>query len=87
MFYGRAGEALANALQKSLRATLDPNNDRVCKPAPEGVFLMKNISSPAVTIECGFLSNPDECTLLQQDSYQTLLALAIVNGYEIYDRG
>ena len=87
VFYGRAGESLALVLQQNLRAALDSGNTRVCKPAPEGVFLMKNISAPAVTIECGFLSNPQECALLQQDSYQTKIALAIVNGFEYYNRG
>ena len=42
---------------------------------------MKNITAPAVTIECGFLSNPEECTLLQQETYQTKIALAIACGY------
>jgi len=86
-FYNENGQELAAALQGQLRAVLDPNNDRVCKSAPDGVFLMKNIAAPAVTIECGFLSNPEECAKLQQDDYQTRIALAIVSGYEIYNRG
>lgn len=87
VFYNKNGQALAQCLQERLRAVLDPENERVCKPAPEGVFLMKNLSGPAVTIECGFLSNPEECALLRQDPYQTKIALAIVSGYERYDRG
>ena len=87
VFYNRAGELLAQPLQAAMRAALDPQNNRVCKPAPEGVFLMKNIGAPAVTVECGFLSNPEECAKLQQDQYQTKIALAIVSGYETYDRG
>ena len=86
-FYNENGQELAAALQGQLRAVLDPNNDRACKSAPDGVFLMKNIAAPAVTIECGFLSNPEECAKLQQDDYQTRIALAIVSGYEIYNRG
>ena len=87
VFYGASGQVLAQSLQSTLKAVLDPENERVCKPAPEGVFLMKNIAAPAVTIECGFLSNPEECAKLQQDSYQTRIALAIVSGFEIYNRG
>lgn len=87
VFYGPNGQRLAETLQFCLKAVLDPENERVCKPAPEGVFLMKNISAPAVTIECGFLSNPEECAKLQQDPYQTRIALAIVSGFEIYNRG
>ena len=87
VFYNREGLDLAQHLQDGLRAVLDPENQRVCKPAPEGVFLMKNITGPAVTVECGFLSNPEECAKLQQDQYQTKIALAIVSGYETYVRG
>ena len=87
VFYGRAGEPLALMLQQNLRSALDPGNTRVCKPAPEGVFLMKNITAPAVIVECGFLSNPQECALLQQEPYQTKIALAIVCGFDFYNRG
>lgn len=87
VFYGGEGQALAQALQDRLRAVLEPENQRVCKPAPDGVFLMKNIGAPAVTVECGFLSNPEECAKLQQDDYQTKIALALVSGYEVYNRG
>ena len=48
------------------------------------VMLMKNISAPAVTIECGFLSNAREEALLRQDSYQTKIAAAIAGGYIRY---
>ena len=87
VFYGDSGQLLAASLQDCLRTILDPTNERVCKPAPEGVFLMKNITAPAVTIECGFLSNPEECGLLQQMDYQTKIALAIAGGYQRYSRG
>ena len=72
---------LACVLQEQLRLALDPNNTRICKPSPERVFLMKNLLSPAVTVECGFLSNPEECARLQQEDYQMKIALALVSGY------
>lgn len=75
---------LAQALQGSLRFVLDRDNDRRIKLAPDSVMLMKNINSPAVTIECGFLSNAREEALLQQDAYQTKIAIAIANGYIQY---
>lgn len=83
----REGPVLARVLQERLRMTLDPSNARVCKPAPEGVFLMKNAPSPAVTIECGFLSNPEELRLLQQQAYQTKIAISILCGYFDFVRG
>ena len=72
---------LAEALQASLKTLLDPENTRAVKAAPDTVFLMKNAPGPAVTVECGFLSNPEECALLTQESYQTRLALAIAGGF------
>ncbi len=77
-------KTLAQCLQDHLRSALDQNNDRRIKLSPDGVMLMKNINAPAVTIECGFLSNDREEALLQQDSYQTKIALAIACGYIQY---
>lgn len=44
------------------------------------LYLYKNIRIPGVLIECGFLSNPSERSLLQDKSYQKKIALAISKG-------
>ena len=77
-------KVLAQSLQDSLCRGLDPANERRIKLSPDGVMLMKKINSPAVTIECGFLSNAREEVLLQQDGYQTKVAVAITLGYINY---
>lgn len=77
-------KTLAEYMQARLRSTLDPDNARVCKPAPDGVMLMKYIKSPAVTVECGFLSNQAEEEKLRSDLYQTKVAIAITCGYIDY---
>ena len=41
---------------------------------------MDNSKIPATIIECGFLSNPEEVTLLQTDEYQNKLAWGIYIG-------
>ena len=41
---------------------------------------MRRVSRPAVLVECGFLSNAEETKLLQEQKYQTRLALAIAAG-------
>lgn len=87
VFYSRNTErskVLAQCLQDCLRCVLDQHNDRRIKMAPDSIMLMKNIHAPAVTIECGFLSNPREEALLKQDGYQTKIALAIAGGYIQY---
>jgi N-acetylmuramoyl-L-alanine amidase len=42
---------------------------------------MKNISCPAVLVECGFLSNPKDEAQLLTDGYRLKLAMGIAGGY------
>lgn len=87
VFYSLGNESsvlLAETLQNSLIEYLDSSNTRKAKQSPDSVYLMKNIASPAVTIECGFLSNPEEELKLRSDEYQTHIALAITKGYIDY---
>lgn len=89
-FYGVCNpdsKLLAESIQENLVALLDPQNTRVAKRIPGTVFLMERVENPAVTIECGFLSNPDEEVLLQSDSYQTKIAISIMAGYFEYRKG
>lgn len=78
VFYSgsEVSRTLAEQLQKKLREGLDPDNRREARPA-ETVYLLKNASCPAVLVECGFLSNRAECTLLCSESYQRRIAVAI----------
>lgn len=41
---------------------------------------MDNSKIPSAIIECGFLSNPEECRLLQDNEYQNKLAWGIYTG-------
>ncbi len=68
-------------MQETLRLTLDPQNDRVAKKIPESIYLMNHITCRSVLVECGFLSNPEEDLLLQNDTYQTKIAVAIAGAY------
>ena len=77
-------QALAEAMQETLRTTLDPENQRVCKPIPDTIYLMNHISCPAILVECGFLSNPEEERLLTSPGYQTKLAAALAGGWLAY---
>lgn len=76
-----ASQPLAQLLQQRLAAVLNPANTRAAKPAPGSVYLMQSISGPAVTIECGFLSNREEEELLRSPEYQRKIAVAIAAGY------
>ena len=38
---------------------------------------MNHVDCPAVLVECGFLSNPEEEAMLRQEDYQTKLAAVL----------
>jgi len=74
---------LADTIQDSLIANVDPDNHRVAK-ANESYYLLKKTPTPTVIVECGFLSNPTEADLLLTDDYQNKLVNAIYIGIQNY---
>lgn len=90
VFYGTRhpdAKELADALQRQMVALLDPQNTRVAKLIPGKVYLMEQVRSPAVTVECGFLSNPQEEQLLKSEVYQRKIAIALIAGFCDYQKG
>ena len=84
-YFGQSqdGKKLADTIQDSLIANVDPDNHRIAK-ANESYYLLKKTPTPTVIVECGFLSNPTEADLLLTDDYQNLLVDAIYNGIQNY---
>lgn len=80
-----AGKNLADAIQKSLWQRLAGEKKREIK-SDASYYLLKNSSIPMVIVECGFLSNPEELALLQQEDYQKKVAWAIYMGIEKFFR-
>ena len=80
-YYTRSekGKLLAALIQDSLISRADPGNHRVEK-SNDSYYLLKNVSSPIVIVECGFLSNWAESKKLVDDAYQQKLAWAIHLG-------
>ncbi len=71
---------LANAVQNRIKETLQPNNNRKIKAATSSIYLLRHATTPAILIECGFLSTPAECEMLSDETYQRALALAIFSA-------
>ena len=71
---------LAECIQERTRELLMPENRRGVKSAGESIYLLRKIEYPAVLIECGFLSNRDECARLSTDAYQRQLAISIYDA-------
>ncbi len=77
-----ASAPLAESIQSRVCETLQPENHRRIKSATGSIYLLHHLTSPAVLVECGFLSNPEEAERLSDPDYQkelsTVLFLAIM---------
>ncbi len=82
VYYSENNEAslvIAASVQNKVKEDVQPENNRSVKKG-EGIYLLENIKNPAILIECGFLTNPEECEKLLQKEYQTNLSFSIVCG-------
>ncbi|MBE3582830.1 MAG: N-acetylmuramoyl-L-alanine amidase [Limnochordaceae bacterium] len=78
------GKRLAEAIQTELVRLLGPNQRR----ALGGDFrVLRQSKVPAVIVEVGFLSNPEERARLQDPEYRQRVAEAILAGLIRYYRG
>ena len=59
---------------------INPQNRRIEKQADSSMFLLKHLTMPAILIECGFLSSPEEEQLLTQDNYQEKFTEVLKKG-------
>ena len=75
------GKKLANIIQGSIRDAVGDDNHRVEK-ANDSYYMLRKVSCPLVIVECGFLSNPEEETLLCDQKYQEKMARGICEGIE-----
>lgn len=73
------GKKLAQCIQKALFEKADSQNKRVAKENTTYYVLRKN-SVPSVIVECGFLSNTGEESLLNSDEYRQKIAWAVYSG-------
>lgn len=71
---------IAEEIQSTVASTLQPENTRRVKSATSSIYLLHHLTCPAVLVECGFLSNPEEAQRLNDPAYQKELALCIFLG-------
>ena len=75
---------LASSVQDSLNTFINrPQQSRTFSPM-QGDFWMCKITSPAIIVECGFLSNKEDDALLDTQSYRKNVAYYIFNGIITY---
>lgn len=74
VFYTDGNEVLASNIQSNLDSPLKE------KKLISSIYMYKKLKVPGVLIECGFLSNDRERSLLQDSDYQDKLVDAIIEG-------
>ncbi|WP_411893051.1 GBS Bsp-like repeat-containing protein [Streptococcus salivarius] len=74
-------DTLANAIQSSLINATGAQNQGVKR---QTFAVLRETTAPAVLLELGFLSNPQEAARLTTSAYQETLANAIVAGIKRY---
>jgi N-acetylmuramoyl-L-alanine amidase len=77
------GKLLGESIQTGLITYADHSNTREAK-ANDSYYILKRTSCPIVIVECGFLSNEEECAQLQKQKYQNKLIEGIYQGLLSY---
>lgn len=77
------GKRMAEIMQNCLREDLWPENNRQPK-ADSSYYMLKKSVCPIIIVECGFLSNPEEAALLNDEKYQDKTASSICRGIKEY---
>ena len=86
VFYGHDDKSrnLGVLLQSSFNVTLGIQSRRLAAEISDNIYLMKHCNCTGILVECGFLSNPEECKLLQKDSYQKKLSTVMLGAFMEY---
>ena len=83
VFYAptEGSQKLAEHFQNSIKIALQPDNERAVKRIPDTVYIMNHVTCPAILIECGFLTNPEEEAMLRDEDYQRKLSAVIAAAW------
>ena len=77
------GKNLSTLIQQNLNNSIQIENKRQPQTI-SGKYIIENVKIPTVIVECGFLSNPNEAKLLEQEDYQEKIAWGIYTGIMDY---
>ena len=71
---------IADNILLNVKTMLQPDNNRENKVSDNSYYILYKASVPSVMVECGFMSNIKENTLLQSGEYQCDMAFSIMSG-------
>ncbi len=85
VFYSNTENSIhfAQMVQSSFVETINQGSSRRVKKA-DGVYLLQNVNPPAILVECGFLSNQQEESLLRNPNYQIKICSVIASATSRY---
>lgn len=73
-------KALADSILHSIKYYIQPNNNRKNKASDSSYYLLYKAVVPSIMVECGFISNKEDCENLKNNEYQRDMAYAILLG-------
>lgn len=68
---------LALSVQKTVSSHLRQGEKREAKLSGSNIYLLDRAVLPSILVECGFLSNDEECRLLSSEEYRKRLAFSL----------
>ena len=80
-WYKKKDYDLAKDIQKALIKNLGRKNKGIIR---ERFYVLRTANAPSALLELMFISNPEECKLLQDEKYRQKVAEAIAEGLSDY---
>lgn len=74
-------KSLADSILNIAKDNLQKDNKRENKVSDNSYYLLYKAKVPSVMVECGFMSNAEENSKLQDNTYQNCMAYSIMLGY------
>lgn len=87
VFYGpknSESKLLAQCIRKSLINSVQKGNERQLKKMDSNVYIIYNATNPAILLECGFMSNPQELNRFKNEKYQSKFVYNLYLGLVDY---
>lgn len=84
-YYGgnNEGKLFAESIQNKVKS-LQIDNKRIVANSKDTIYLLEKLKMPSTLVECGFISNAKEASLLKNSDYKKALALSIYCGVADY---
>ena len=74
---------LAQALHRLVK-DFQKDNNREIKEATSAIYLLDRVQIPGILVECGFLSNNEEASLLKTEGYRKKLSVLLLGALSDY---